>query len=296
MNVSYLQTIRHKAINKRAATVCNTDDCADRDRNSYSYFCVSRVGREDGAHGTLIRQGENQKTHTIQIRDCVGHPAALNYRLGPRYCCTGFDQQFDRSFLLQIPCHDEGRVELSVKKDCCNSSRDDNLVVGLDGNGGSDGCGVVAERCRHRAARSEASVELPQRRVTYQAKGPQTAVCQSSKFDDIAVGLEAHACSRNRRKACEGRRYASILAKRRIPYADAQIGESRQPLAGNGGIMDERASNQDVPIGGRRMATVLSQQLGIDSELRVRSAGAGEARHKTTEHQYVAIGEDLERA
>jgi hypothetical protein len=73
MNVSYLQTICHKAIHNRLATVCNMDDCADRDRNSYGYLCASRVGREDGAHGTLIRQGKNQKTHTIQIRDCVGH-------------------------------------------------------------------------------------------------------------------------------------------------------------------------------------------------------------------------------
>src|SRR5580700_1441328 len=207
------------------------------------------------------------------------------------------DQRLHRpSSLLQISRHHQCRIKLPVKLSRDNGSRYDNLVVGLDGNGGSDGCGVVAERCRDRAARPKVTVELPQRRVTNQTKGPQTAVCQSAKFDDIAVGLEAHACSRNRRKACEGRRYASILAKRRIPYADAQIGESRQPLAGNGGIMDERASNQDVPIGGRRMATVLSQQLGIDSELRVRSAGAGEARHKTTEHQYVAIGEDLERA
>src|SRR5580700_9935204 len=172
MNVSYLQTIRHKAINKRAATVCNTDDCADRDRNSYSYFCVSRVGREDGAHGTLIRQGENQKTHTIQIRDCVGHPAALNYRLGPRYCGSRLTNS-DRSFLLQISRHDEGCIKLPVKLSRDNGSRYDNLVVGLDGNGGSDACGVIAERCRDRAARPKVTVELPLRSVTNQTKRSQ---------------------------------------------------------------------------------------------------------------------------
>ena len=47
-----------------------------------------RVGREDGAHGTLIGSGKSKDPHNPNSGLC-GAPVALNYRLGPRYCGTG---------------------------------------------------------------------------------------------------------------------------------------------------------------------------------------------------------------
>ena len=55
----------------------------------------------------------------------------------------------------EIPRDHESCIEFPVKSGCGNGSCCQDLVVALDGNGGSISCGIVAKRCRHNATSSK---------------------------------------------------------------------------------------------------------------------------------------------